>query len=100
VLLLKGEALLLECRKNEILKQDRGVSFEAVVFHVERGDLLDILEHPNQERYSGQKIFVVHVGDYAYLVPFVESSDEVFLKTIIPSRRATSLYLRRRRQHD
>jgi uncharacterized DUF497 family protein len=83
--------------KNERLKQERGVSFEAVVFHIERGDLLDILKHPNQARYSGQRIFVVNIADYAYLVPFVEGAGEVFLKTIIPSRKATNLYLRRRR---
>jgi hypothetical protein len=68
-----------------------------VVLHIERGDLLDILQHPNQARYSGQRIFVVSIDDYAYLVPFVEGEGEVFLKTIIPSRKATNLYLRRRR---
>jgi hypothetical protein len=84
--------------KNERLKQERGVGFEAVVFHIERGDLLDILQHPNQARYAGQRIFVVNIDDYAYLVPFVEGEGEVFLKTIIPSRKATNLYLRRRRE--
>ena len=80
--------------KNESLNRERGVSFEEVVFHIERGDLLEILEHPNQERYPGQRIFVVNIGDYAYLVPFVESEAEVFLKTVIPSRKATNMYLR------
>ena len=81
--------------KNETLKKERGVSFEEAVFCIERGDLLDILVHPNQERYPGQRIFVVSIGDYAYLVPFVESGTEVFLKTVIPSRKATDTYLRR-----
>ena len=81
--------------KNEILKSERGVSFEEAVFHIERGDLLDILEHPNQERYPGQRIFVVNFGGYAYLVPFVESESEAFLKTVIPSRKATDRYIRR-----
>jgi uncharacterized DUF497 family protein len=85
--------------KNESLQRERGVSFEEVVFHIERGDLLDVLEHPNQERYPGQRIFVVNIDDYAYLVPFLESEAEVFLKTIIPSRKATNMYLRRRTQH-
>ena len=85
-----------DSEKNESLNRERGVSFEEVVFHIERGDLLDILEHPNQERYPGQRIFVVNIGDYAYLVPFVESEAEVFLKTVIPSRKATNTYLRRR----
>jgi hypothetical protein len=84
--------------KNERLKQERGVSFEEVVFHIERGDLLDVLEHPNQERYPGQQLFVIKIDDYVYLVPFVEGEAEVFLKTIIPSRKATNMYLRRRRE--
>ena len=84
-----------ENEKNETLKRDRGVSFEAVVFHIERGDLLDILEHPNQQRYPGQRMFIINIADYAYLVPFVESENEVFLKTVIPSRKATNIYLRR-----
>lgn len=58
-----------------------------------RGDLLDILEHPNQERYGGQRIFVVKVEGYVYLVPFVETEGEIILKTIIPSRKATKQYL-------
>ena len=79
--------------KNESLKIDRGVSFEEVVFHIERGNLLDVLEHPNQRRYPGQRIFVVDIGGYAYLVPFVEIEAEIFLKTVIPNRKATNMYL-------
>ncbi len=63
------------------------------MFHIERGDVLDVLEHPNDERYPEQRLFVVAVDDYAYLVPFVESEEELFLKTIIPSRKATKRYL-------
>ncbi|MBI3164654.1 MAG: BrnT family toxin [Chloroflexi bacterium] len=80
--------------KNELLKSDRQVSFEDVVFYIEQGFLLDVLEHPNQEKYKGQKILVVQIDDYAYLVPFIEDEHEVFLKTIIPSRKATKRYLR------
>ena len=79
--------------KNAKLKADRGVGFEDVVFHIERGDLLDIMEHPNPNRYAGQRIFVVQREDYVYLVPFVEDEHTVFLKTIIPSRKATKEYL-------
>lgn len=79
--------------KNEELVRERGISFEEIVFHIERGDVLDLLEHPNKSRYPGQRIFVVAVEKYAYLVPFVESEDVVFLKTIIPSRKATKRYL-------
>ncbi len=79
--------------KNNLLKKERGISFEDVVFHIGAGDVVDIFEHPNQERYPGQRIMVVIVEDYAYLVPFVESKEEVFLKTIIPSRKAAKLYV-------
>ncbi|MEW6242326.1 MAG: BrnT family toxin [Chloroflexota bacterium] len=80
--------------KNELLKTERGLSFEEVVFYIDMGFLLDVLEHPNQEEYQGQKIFVVQIEEYVYLVPFVESEHEIFLKTIIPSRKATKQYLK------
>jgi uncharacterized DUF497 family protein len=79
--------------KNAKLRRERGIGFEDVVFHIDRGDLLDILEHPNPNRYPGQRIFVVRRENYVYLVPFVEDEHTVFLKTIIPSRKATKEYL-------
>ena len=83
--------------KNLKLKAERGISFEQVAMHIERGDLLDIVHHPNQERYPNQQILVVEINDYAYLVPFIESNEGRFLKTIIPSRKATRDYLGRNR---
>jgi uncharacterized DUF497 family protein len=80
--------------KNRRLKAERGVSFEEIVFYIERGHLLDVVEHPNQGRYRGQRVFIVNVNDYACLVPFVETESEFFLKTIIPSRKATKKHLR------
>jgi hypothetical protein len=80
--------------KNELLKEERQISFEDVVFYISQGFLLDVLEHPNQEKYQGQKIFVVEIDEYAYLVPFIEGEQEIFLKTIIPSRKATRKYLK------
>jgi uncharacterized DUF497 family protein len=80
--------------KNALLQAERKISFEDVVLYIEMGFLLDVLDHPNQEKYKGQKVFVVQVDDYVYLVPFVESEDEIFLKTIIPSRKATRKYLK------
>jgi hypothetical protein len=80
--------------KNQLLKVGRNISFEEVIFNIERGNILDIVEHPNQEKYKGQRIFTVNINDYAYLVPFVETENEIFLKTIIPSRKATANYLR------
>ena len=79
--------------KNKILLQERGISFESAVFCIENGKLLDILQHPNAKKYPAQKLFVVEIDLYAYLVPFVENDEEIFLKTIIPSRKATKEYL-------
>jgi hypothetical protein len=76
------------------LKTTSGVCFEQVVILIERGDVLDTIEHPNQERYPGQKVAVVRIDDCAYLVPYVETGEELFLKTIIPSRKATNKYVR------
>ncbi|MEZ4526880.1 MAG: DUF4258 domain-containing protein [Desulfobacterales bacterium] len=81
--------------KNEILKQERGISFEEIVFCIENGFLLDIIEHPDQEKYMGQKIYAVNLNEYVYLVPFVESEREIFLKTAYPSRKYTKNYLKR-----
>ena len=75
--------------KNELLKQERGVSFEDITVAVEAGDLLEIVPHPNSKKYPRQKIMVVNVAGYAFLVPFIEEEDHFFLKTIIPSRKAT-----------
>lgn len=79
--------------KNEWLKRERGISFEDVVFHIQAGDQVDLIEHPNQQRYPGQKIAVVVIESYAYLVPLVETEREIFLKTIIPSRKASRQYI-------
>ncbi|MBK5295195.1 MAG: toxin [Acidobacteriia bacterium] len=76
------------------------MSFDEIVFHIERGDVLDILEHPNQERYEGQRVFVVRLGDYVCLAPLIEEQEQVVLKTIIPSRKATKQYLRREAEDD
>ena len=81
--------------KNARLKAERGIGFEDVVFHIESGDLLDVIEDPNKAQYADQRIFVVRRDNYVYLVPFVEDERLVFLKTIIPSRKATKEYLRK-----
>ncbi len=79
--------------KNERLKVERGISFEAMVVAIESGGLLDILAHSNPGKYPGQRVLVVASDDYVYLVPFVEEQKYFFLKTIIPSRKATRDYL-------
>jgi uncharacterized DUF497 family protein len=81
--------------KNNWLKRERGVSFEQVVFCIEEGKLLDIVRHPNQERYKGQRLYIVDIDDYAFVVPYVESEGCIFLKTVFPSRKYTSMYLRK-----
>ncbi len=86
--------------KNEKLREDRGVSFEEAVLSIEKGQLLDILEHPNKDKYENQKIFVVKIYNYVWLIPFVENETEVFLKTIIPSRKATKQYIRGGENND
>jgi hypothetical protein len=81
--------------KNEALKVGRGVGFEAAVIAIESGGLLDILAHSNKRKFPRQRILVVALDGYAYLVPFVEAEEYLFLKTIIPSRKATRDYLNR-----
>ena len=84
-------------KKNEWLRRERGMSFERVVVAIENNQLLDVLEHHNQKRYAGQRIFVVDMDDYVFLVPFLEKEDRIFIKTIIPSRKAVSKYGQRRK---
>lgn len=79
--------------KNEWLKRVRRISFEEILFHISEGDLLDVLERPNQESYPNQRIFVVEIEGYAVIVPFVEDDEVIFMKTIIASRKLTRRYL-------
>jgi len=80
--------------KNQSLIKERGKSFEEVVFHIQNGGLVDDIRHPNERDYPNQRIFIVGIEDYAYLVPYIENEDEYSLKTLIPSRKFTKLYLR------
>jgi len=79
--------------KDAQLKRERGVSFSDIVAVMMGVGLLDVVPHPNPKKYPTQRMFVVQVADYVYLVPFVETEDGIFLKTIIPSRKATLKYL-------
>lgn len=79
--------------KSEALRAERGISFESIIVAIESGGLLDILVHPNRAKYPGQRVLVVACDNYAYLVPFVEENGHFFLKTVIPSRKATRDYL-------
>jgi uncharacterized DUF497 family protein len=79
--------------KNNLLKETRNISFEEIVLSLSNIKLLEVVEHPNKQKYPGQRIFIVEVSDYAYVVPFVEDEEKYFLKTIYPSREATKKYL-------
>lgn len=80
--------------KNEWLKSYRNISFEQIIFHLGQGDVWGISDHPNQERYPGQKLYFVIVDDYIHIVSHVIEGECIFLKTIIPSRKATRNYLK------
>jgi hypothetical protein len=86
--------------KSLLLKAERGVSFEEVLSSISQGGLVAVLDHPNRAKYGHQKILVVRIQDYAYLVPYVESEDEIFLKSIIPSRKATRDFLSEDGEHE
>jgi len=79
--------------KNEILAKERGITFEEIVQIIEAGATVIETDHPNPEKYPNQKILIVDIEGYAYLVPYVQNQNELFLKTIIPSRKATRKYL-------
>lgn len=79
--------------KNQQLIVERDRSFEEVIFHIQNGGVLDDIAHPNTVAYANQRIFIVNIDEYAYLIPYVENQNEIFLKTIIPSRKFTKIYL-------
>ncbi len=80
--------------KNSKLKSERLVSFEEILTAIDEGGLLGNIKHPNILHYGHQKMYVVRVENYVYLVPYVEDNEKIFLKTIIPSRKATRKYLK------
>jgi uncharacterized DUF497 family protein len=79
--------------KNEVLAKERGVTFEEIVERIGSGATVVETDHPNKKKYPHQRILIVDLGGYAYVVPYVQDGDTCFLKTIIPSRKATRRYL-------
>ena len=79
--------------KNRKLIEERNISFENVIYSLQPGGLLDDISHPNKDKYPHQRVFVISIDDYVYLVPYVENEEEIFLKTVVPSRKATKQYL-------
>ncbi|MBL7078128.1 toxin [Candidatus Shapirobacteria bacterium] len=84
--------------KNALLKKTRGVSFEQVVEAIKSNQLITAIKHPNQKKYLNQKILIVEIEEYAYLIPCIETKSKIFLKTIFPSRKFTKIYLEERRK--
>ena len=84
-------------KKNEQLRRERGVGFEEILVTIDEDGILDIVEHPNKKKYPNQKVFIVEIDRYAYLVPFIEDEEKIFLKTIIPSRKATKKFIIRKK---
>jgi uncharacterized DUF497 family protein len=83
--------------KNQCLIEERGISFEEVIASLDNGKLLDTIDHHNATKYPRQKIYLVDINGYVYLVPFVRKDKQtVFLKTVIPSRKLTKKYLHKR----
>lgn len=80
-------------KKNEKLKVERGISFEELISAIVEGQNIWKTDHPNQKKYPGQKIYVIQIGDYAFVVPYLENEEKVFLKTIFPSRKYTKKYI-------
>ena len=81
-----------DTEKDVKLRAERFISFDEIIVLIEDGHLLDVLEHPNHDRYSGQKIYVIDIDDYVWLVPHVQNANEIFLKTAFPSRKHTRHY--------
>jgi len=86
--------------KNEWLKKERDISFEEIIIHIDHGCLVDVVDHPNQSKYPRQRVFLVNVHGYIYLVPFEELVNQIELKTIIPSPKATKKYRKGAKGHE
>jgi len=81
--------------KNHFIKKNRGVSFERIIVAIEEGDILDVLKHPDETKYRNQKIYVLNIDSYAWIVPFRDEADKRILITAYPSRKFTSLYFKK-----
>ena len=86
-----------DTEKNRVLKEERDVGFEDALVAMEEGGLLDVYNHPNQSRYPEQKIAIVKIKDYVYLLPYIEDDNKYFLKTIFPSRKMTQKYIMKKK---
>ncbi len=85
--------IIWNAEKNIWLKQNRNVTFDEILTLIEQGNVIDIIEHSNPDKYCGQKILLIKAEGYVYCVPFIEKEKEIWLKTIFPSRKYTKKYL-------
>lgn len=86
--------------KNEKLLESRGIGFQEVISRIVKNEFVDIVDHPNQLKYPLQKIYIIEIGEYAYLIPFVAIGNNIFLKTIFPCRKSTKRYLNNRVKNE
>jgi uncharacterized DUF497 family protein len=86
--------------KNEWLKKERNISFEELAMLLSAGTLWKTTEHPNQDKYPNQRVFLLPVDGYIYFVPYVIDGDTIFLKTAFPHRNATRDYLKEKKEND
>ena len=100
--MIRNKTIRYSLEKNEILKEQRGISFEDVILSIEDGNLLDDMEHPNKEKYPNQNMFIIliKIKDYVHIVPYVEDDNSIFLKTIIPSRKMNKKYNKKGVSHE
>lgn len=98
--MVKGKIFDWNNEKNALLKKARGVSFEQVIEAIKSNRLITVVKHPNQKKYPHQKILIVEIEEYAYLIPFIEAKNKIFLKTIFPSRKFTKIYLEERSKYN
>lgn len=89
------KAIVWNEEKNEVLINERNVSFEIIAEKIRNGEIIDDIYHPNSLKYSNQRIFVIEIEQYIFLIPYIETDREIFLKTIYPSRKFTKIYLGR-----
>lgn len=91
--MLEGKPFQWNAEKNIQLQQQRGISFEMVVQAIEDKKSLEVIPHPNQEKYPSQEMLIIQINDDVCLVPYVEAEDYYFLKTVFPSRKMKKRYL-------
>src|SRR3990167_1932994 len=94
IILSEEKEFVWNKEKNRVLKKGRGISFKKLIDSMDNGGLLDIIDNKNQEKYPGQRFFIVDFKNYAYYLPFVESERQIFLKTAFPNRKANQKYLK------